>query len=42
MEHTQATIAEELKKQAASIGANGVINISSGSTQVTGDAIVIQ
>jgi hypothetical protein len=39
MEHTQAAIAEELKKQAASIGANGVINIQTGLAQTTGDAI---
>lgn len=42
MEHTQASIASELKKQAASIGANGVINIASGMAQVTGDAVVIK
>jgi hypothetical protein len=29
IEHTQEAIANELKKQAASIGANGVININS-------------
>jgi hypothetical protein len=40
MEHSQASIAEELKKQAANIGANGVINVSTGLTQTTGDAII--
>jgi hypothetical protein len=42
MEHTQSSIAEELKKQAASIGANGVININSGMAQTTGDAVIIK
>ena len=42
LEHTQSTIAEELKKQAASIGANGVMNINSGLMQVTGDAVLIK
>lgn len=41
MEHDQACIAAELKKQALSIGANGVMNISSGLAQTTGDAISI-
>lgn len=40
LEHTQSSIADELKKQAASIGANAVIDISSGMAQVTGDAVV--
>lgn len=40
LEHTQATIAEELKKQAGAIGATGVINIANGFAQTTGDAIV--
>lgn len=42
IEHTQESIANELKKQAASIGANGVININSGLTQTTADAILIK
>lgn len=42
LEHTQASIADELKKQAASVGANGVINITSGMAQVTGDAVIIR
>lgn len=42
LEHTQASIADELKTQAASIGANGVININSGMAQVTGDAVIIK
>ncbi|MBV9576342.1 MAG: hypothetical protein JO149_06935 [Gammaproteobacteria bacterium] len=40
MENSQADIAQELKNQAASIGANGVMNISTGLAQTTGDAIV--
>jgi|GEM_PF-2085483 len=40
MEYSQVSITDELKKQAASIGANGVINISSGLTQTIGDAVV--
>jgi hypothetical protein len=40
MEHSQASIAEELRKQAASIGANGVMNVYSGLTQTIGDAII--
>lgn len=42
LEHNQKSIAEELKKQAASIGANGVINIVTSITQTTGDAIVVK
>ena len=42
LEHTQASIAEELKKQSASLGGNGVINITSGMAQVTGDAVIIK
>lgn len=38
--HSQQTIATELKKQAASLGANGVINISAGLEQTTADAIL--
>lgn len=40
MTNSQASIAEALKKQAASIGANGIINVSSGLAQTTGDAII--
>ena len=40
--HSQQTISDELKKQAASIGANGVINISNGMEQTGGDAILIK
>lgn len=40
LEHSQTAIAEELKKQAAGIGANGVINLATGMTQTTGDAIL--
>lgn len=37
--HSQETIANELKKQAASIGGNGVINIATGLDRTTGDVI---
>ena len=40
MTYSQASIAEELKKQAASIGATGVINVNPGMTQTIGDAII--
>lgn len=40
LEHTEITMRDELKKQAASIGANGVINITSSMTQTSGDAII--
>lgn len=40
IEHSQTTIANELKKQAGSIGANGVININSGLAQTVGTAII--
>ena len=40
MTYSQASIAEELKKQAASIGATGVINVNPAMTQTLGDAIV--
>lgn len=42
MEYSQVRIAEQLKKQAASIGANGVVNISSGLTQTIGNAVIIR
>lgn len=38
--HSQESIADNLKKQAASIGANGVIHIQTGLEQTTGDAIL--
>ena len=38
--HSQQTISAELKKQAALLGANGVINISNGLEQTTGEAIL--
>ena len=40
MTYSQASIAEELKKQAASIGATGVINVNPSMTQTLGDAII--
>jgi hypothetical protein len=39
MQYSQEKIAQNLKQEAASIGANGVINITNGMTQTTGDAI---
>ncbi len=40
MEHSQTAIAEQMKKQAASLGANGVINVASSMAQTTGVAIL--
>ena len=37
--HSHQTISEELKKRAAALGANGVINISSDLERTSGDAI---
>lgn len=37
---SQASILAELKKQAASLGATGIINLSNGMTQTTAEAIV--
>jgi hypothetical protein len=42
MEHDQTYIAEELKNQAAKLGANGVLYVSSGLTQTVGNAIVLR
>lgn len=42
IEHTQIAIAQELKNQAASIGANGVININTGLAQTIGDAVIMK
>ena len=42
MEHSQETIMTELKKQASSIGANGIININSGLAQTTAEAVVVR
>jgi len=38
--HSQQTISDNLKKQAASIGANGIINIQTTFEKTTGDAIL--
>jgi hypothetical protein len=38
--HSQKTIGEELKKQAASLGANGVININTSLESTTGEAVL--
>ena len=38
--HSEESISIELKNQAASIGANGVINITSGLDKTSGDAIL--
>ncbi len=40
IEHSQESVLEELQKQAASLGANGVINLSQGMAQTTAEAIV--
>jgi len=40
--HSEASIAAELKKQAASIGGKGVINITTGLDRTTGDVIVVR
>lgn len=40
--HAESVVAEELKKQAASIGANAVINITTGLERTSGDAILIK
>jgi hypothetical protein len=42
IEHTQLTVADELRKQAALIGANGVMNINAGLSQTIGDAVLIK
>ena len=42
MEHSQLTITEELKRQAATLGANGIINLSNKLTVTTADAIFIK
>ena len=39
MAYSQQEIANELQKQAASIGGRGVINVSTGFEQTTGDVI---
>lgn len=38
--HSQESIAEELKKQGASIGGTGVIDINTGLDRTTGDVII--
>lgn len=38
--HSHQTISNELKKRAAAIGANGVINITSDLERTSGDAII--
>jgi hypothetical protein len=40
--HSEASIAEELKKQAAALGGTGVINITAGLDRTTGDVIVVK
>ncbi len=35
------SVQAELRRQAASVGANGVININQGQTETTGDAIIV-
>jgi hypothetical protein len=40
--HSQEAITMELKKQAASIGGTGVINVSTGLDRTTGDVILMK
>jgi uncharacterized protein YpmB len=40
--HSQKTIADNLRKQAASLGANAIININLGLEQTSGEAIIIK
>lgn len=42
MEHSQKNVMAELKKQAASLGANGVLHIHSGLDQTTAEAVIIK
>lgn len=42
MEHSQKNVMAELKKQAASLGANGVLHIHAGLTQTTAEAVLIK
>lgn len=39
---SQASILAELKKQAASLGANGITHISTGMAQTTADAVILK
>ena len=41
MEHSQKVLMSELKKQAASLGANGVAHIHQGLTQTTAEAVLL-
>lgn len=42
MEHSQKVLMSQLKKQAASLGANGVLHIHSGLEQTTAEAISVK
>ena len=42
MEHSQSAIVAQMQKQAASLGANGVMNVTNGITQTTGVAILVK
>lgn len=42
MEHSQKSLMSELKKQAASLGANGVLHIHAGLTQTTAKAVLVK
>jgi hypothetical protein len=42
MPFSEESIAKELKKQAASIGGTGVINIKEGLDKTTGDVIILK
>lgn len=39
---SQATIMTELKKQAASLGANGVIHLTTGMSKTTAEAVLVK
>ena len=40
--HSQSSITKELQKQAASLGANGVTNITTTTETTNADAIIVQ
>ena len=42
MEHSQKNVMAELKKQVASLGANGVLHIHAGLDQTTAEAILVK
>ena len=42
IEHSQQSLMAQLRREAASIGANGVIHIHTGMTQTTAEAILVK